>query len=213
MMTLERRAISDTLGDAMVLNVSAPLRLAGIAAVALAASCVGHRSETDDTCEFADDADSCWRTLVRDVQTCMGSALGKQGDLSDDGMRCSNTSGLRVTFTEAVNVSVLPTRLDATILTNTLVECAHVVADRTTGDLSVSGSDGKVLKLTMDGDGRDATVTCPSGARHHITGQSVMDVCFAQVMGGGLPAVKMQNDGTSASLAFSGSAWKLYDCR
>ena len=180
--------------------------------VAIAACDTVTPASADETCEFANDADSCWRSVVRDVRQCLSGA-SEQGELSDDGLSCGNTSGLRVVFGAPVGVAITPSRLDATIYSHAVVECAHVVADRTTGALTVSGPDSGAVKIAMDGNGRDATVTCPLGDKHKLTGKSVMDVCFAQVMAGGLPAVKMDHDGVSASLAFSGSEWKLYECR
>ena len=185
--------------------------LVGAMACGLCA-CEGEPRASD--CQFVNDPDNCWRTLVEEIRLCLGAPESQAaGQLSSDGKSCEQEGGRRVTFATPMNVMTKPAQLDAEVFASVYVSCARIEVEAETGRISVTGPDGRVLTAMPDEAVHGMSVTCQDGRMHRIAGDAVMRECFEEAMGGGAPAVQLGHDGITASAAFSGYDWKLYECR
>jgi hypothetical protein len=153
----------------------------------------------DESCEFAQNDDNCWRQLTRSVDDCIAdepegdaaawipSSPTVKGALSADATTCSYTTGRTVTFakdprvagsTSSEGTTTLPDR-DFTVTMNGKT-CLHYVSSNNGENLSVTGPLGT---FTQDKSG----TTCPDGSKFKVDPLVLFQKCAGAVVSFGPP--------------------------
>ena len=185
----------------------------------------------DQSCEFAQNENNCWRQLTKTIDDCLTdepegdpstylpTPPTVKGTLSSDLTSCTYASGRAVTFGKDPRVNMttdgskttVPDR-DVTVTMNGKT-CLRYVTSNNMQTVSVTGPGGT---FTID----QTAYTCPDGSRLTVNPLTLFQKCAGAVAGfGGLPNLPGERGATGynattgeVQLWLLGMGKDAYDC-